>query len=179
MIAVRLIHKILGRIDGYWAKHLFGKRGKKTVIGGRIDGFLKNVSLGDNCFIAERVVFFCSRAKITIGNHVMIARESLLITGSHRTDMIGRYMDELTDFDKRDCDDRDIVICDDVWIGSRAIILKGVTIGEGAVIAAGAVVTKDVEPYSIVGGSPARLIKMRFSQEEIERHKELIKNRNK
>lgn len=58
----------------------------------------------------------------------------------------------------------DIVVHDDVWIGFRAVILSGVEIGQGAVIAAGAVVTKDVPPYSIVGGNPARVIKSRFQQ---------------
>ena len=61
-----------------------------------------------------------------------------------------------------------IVIGNDVWIGSHAIILGGVTIGDGAVIAAGAVVTKDVEPYEIVGVVPAKHIKYRFSKEVID-----------
>jgi acetyltransferase-like isoleucine patch superfamily enzyme len=56
---------------------------------------------------------------------------------------------------------RPIIIEDDVWIGACAIILKGVTIGEGAIVAAGSVVTKNVEPYSLVGGNPAKLIKYR------------------
>lgn len=55
----------------------------------------------------------------------------------------------------------DIIIDDDVWIGAGAIILTGVTIGKGSVIAAGSIVTKDVEPYTIVGGNPAKLIKKR------------------
>jgi acetyltransferase-like isoleucine patch superfamily enzyme len=55
----------------------------------------------------------------------------------------------------------DIVIEDDVWIGARVILLAGVSIGRGAIVAAGAVVTKSVPPYAIVGGIPARLIKMR------------------
>lgn len=58
-------------------------------------------------------------------------------------------------------DNKPIIIGDDVWIGGNCMIMAGVTIGEGAVIAGGAVVTKDVEPYSIVGGVPARLIKYR------------------
>jgi acetyltransferase-like isoleucine patch superfamily enzyme len=63
----------------------------------------------------------------------------------------------------------DVVIGNDVWIGFRAIILSGVTIGDGAVIAAGAVVTKDVPAYGIVGGNPAKLIKKRFDDETIQR----------
>ena len=55
-----------------------------------------------------------------------------------------------------------IIVEDDVWIGARTVILSGVRIGQGAIIAAGSVVTKDVEPYSIVAGNPAKLIKYRF-----------------
>lgn len=65
-------------------------------------------------------------------------------------------------------DNREIVIGNDVWIGANVILLPGVTIGDGAVIAAGAVVTKDVEPYAVVGGVPAKVIKYRFSKEEID-----------
>ena len=60
-----------------------------------------------------------------------------------------------------------VKIGNDVWIGINAVILKGVTIGDGAVIASGAVVTKDVLPYTIVGGVPAKIIRFRFSEEII------------
>lgn len=63
----------------------------------------------------------------------------------------------------------DIIIKDDVWIGLNSIILSGVTIGQGAVVAAGSVVTKDVPPYAIVGGNPAKVIKYRFEPEVIEK----------
>ncbi len=61
----------------------------------------------------------------------------------------------------------DIIVDDDVWIGYGATILSGVHIGQGAVVAAGAVVSKDVPPYAIVGGVPAKVIKYRFNQEMI------------
>ena len=63
----------------------------------------------------------------------------------------------------------DIVIGNDVWIGVGATILSGVTIGDGAVIAANATVTKDVEPYTVVGGVPAHYIKHRFDKKNIEK----------
>lgn len=64
-------------------------------------------------------------------------------------------------------DNREVVIGNDVWIGANVIILPGVKIGDGAVIAAGAVVTGDIEPYAVAGGVPAKIIKYRFTQEEI------------
>lgn len=65
-------------------------------------------------------------------------------------------------------------IGEDVWIGYGAIILSGVTIGRGAIIAAGSLVTKDIPPYHIVAGSPAKFLKARFSADEIKRHEEKI-----
>jgi acetyltransferase-like isoleucine patch superfamily enzyme len=62
-----------------------------------------------------------------------------------------------------------VYICNDVWIGTNAVILDGITIGNGAIIGANSVVTKNVEPYSIVGGVPAKEIKKRFSKEIIEK----------
>ena len=58
-------------------------------------------------------------------------------------------------------EERPVIICDDVWIGARVIVLGGVTIGNGAIIGAGAVVTKNVPPFAIVGGNPAKILKMR------------------
>ncbi len=68
---------------------------------------------------------------------------------------------------------REIMIGNDVWIGTRALIMGGVTIGDGAVVGAGAIVTKDVPPYAIVGGVPAKIIRYRFDQELIDRLLEL------
>lgn len=78
----------------------------------------------------------------------------------------GKHHDN-ADFENSEIrDNRPVEIGNDVWIGANAIILPGVKIGDGAVIAAGAVVTKDVEPYAIVGGVPAKIIKYRFGEEE-------------
>lgn len=71
--------------------------------------------------------------------------------------------------------DAPVVIEDDVWCGANVTILKGVTIGRGSVVAAGAVVTRSCPPYSIIGGVPAKVLKMRFTAEEIEEHERLLK----
>lgn len=104
----------------------------------------------------------------------MFGPHVFMITGGHRYDIIGRYMSSIKENEKLEENDRPIIVEGDNWIGANSIVLKGVTIGEGSIIAAGSVVTKDVPPYSIVGGVPARVIKMRFNDEEIKKHKELL-----
>ena len=93
---------------------------------------------------------------VTIGNHVNLA-QNVTVTGPNHN-----YQDAEKMIDEQGVSTQPVVIEDDVWIGYNAIILGGVTIGTGAVIAAGAVVTENVEPYSIVGGVPAKLIKKRM-----------------
>ena len=70
--------------------------------------------------------------------------------------------------------DAPVIIEDDVWLGCNVTILKGVTIGRGSVVAAGAVVTKSCEPYSLIAGVPARVIKKRFSAEVIVEHERML-----
>lgn len=152
-------------------KAALGSCGKNVTIGRRfrLSG-IQNVHLGNNVAIGEDTRFMCTRAKIIVGDHTMFAPNVTCITGGHRTDVIGKYMISVTEAEKKPEDDRDITFEGDNWIGANAIILRGVTVGRGAIIAAGAVVTKDVPPYSIVGGIPTRVIKMRFTEEEIKEH---------
>ena len=81
----------------------------------------------------------------------------------HRTDWISAFPFDTRGFELAG----DTIIGDGCWIGSRAMIMQGVTLGEGAVVATGAVVTKDVPAYAVVGGVPAKIIKYRFPQEDI------------
>lgn len=157
-------------------KSLFARCGKGVHIGRRGYFTYKNIFIGDYSSVGLDAMFMCTRAKIRIGKKVMFGPHVFMITGGHRTDMIGRYMIDVLNSEKRPEDDRDIVVEDDVWIGANSIILKGVRIGQGSVIAAGSVVTKDVAPYSIVAGVPAKQIKMRFSEEEIKQHLDKLKN---
>ena len=95
--------------------------------------------------------------------------------GNHIYNIPGVFMDEVK---KEDGHDGKVLIQDDVWIGSNAIIVAGgknLTIGEGSIIAAGAIVTKDVEPFSIMAGIPAKKIKERFEGHELEIHKRFLK----
>lgn len=96
---------------------------------------------------------------VTIGRDVMMAPECVILTQNHRHDRTDIPM-----IQQGNEEPRPVTIGDDVWIGRRVIVLPGVTIGGGSIISAGAVVTKDVEPYTIVGGVPAKIIKRRKPQ---------------
>lgn len=132
------------------------------------------ISVADNVNLGIRPTLIASRSHICIGSHVMFGPEVTIFGGNHRIDVIGQLMISITDSDKRPEDDKGVVIEDDVWIGTRAIILHGVTIGRGAVVAAGAIVVRDVPPYAIVAGVPAQVIKFRWDVETILAHEELL-----
>ena len=143
-------------------KVLFAECGKKVIVmqGGQYT--YENIHLGNHVFLASDVNIMSTKAKVYIGDHTMIGSGTYIISGDHRIDIRGKFMDEIKESEKLSENDQDVVFKGDNWVGVGVIILKGVTVGEGAVISAGAVVTKDVPPYSIVAGVPAKVIKMRF-----------------
>jgi len=114
-----------------------------------------NIYMGHDVYLGPRTTLLTTRAKIRIGDYVMSGPNLTVISGDHRTDILDRPMMTLSDEDKLPENDQDVIIGDDVWMGSGVTVLKGVHISDHCVIAAGAVVTKDVEPeYSIWGGFP-------------------------
>lgn len=119
-------------------------------------------------------VLWTTRANILIDEKVITGPHITIITGNHRTNIPGKFMADVTAAEKEPSDDEDVIIKRDVWIGANATILKGVTIEEGCVIAAGAVVTRSTEPFGIYAGVPASRIAERFDQETLVKHKELM-----
>ena len=138
---------------------------------------LHNLSIGDNTSIPKGSVFYCTEAPLTIGKKVVFGPRPTIITGDHRIDVVGRYI--LDNVEKLPENDAPVVIEDDVWCGANVTILKGVTIGRGSVIAAGAVVTRSIPPYSIAGGVPAKVLKQRFTPDEIEKHEKILTEKQK
>lgn len=134
----------------------------------------ENIYLGDDVVLCEELQFLTTRAKIIIGNGVIVSSFTTIITGDHRTDLIGKtFLGVDEENDKLPENDQDVIIEDDVWIGTHCIILKGVHIGTGSIIAAGAIVTKDVPPYSIYVNKDK--IVPRFTEEEIQEHERILK----
>lgn len=110
----------------------------------------KGLSIGNNSCINANCRLD-SRGLLEIGNSVSISEDVIFLTADHNVELLG-----ILDRDKK------VTVGDFVWIGTRAMVLPGVTIGTGAVVAAGAVVTKEVEKLAVVGGIPAKFIKYRI-----------------
>lgn len=141
-----------------------------------------NLTIGDNFYIGKYSIIECDAI---IGNNVIFANHvSLIGRYDHHYQQVGtptRLASQIRDADYNWKGlNQKVVVEDDVWIGLGAIVLTGVTIGEGSIVAAGAVVTKDVAPYTIVGGNPARKITNRFdSEEDLAKHKEILNTNHK
>ncbi len=120
------------------------------------NSFIARTHIGKFCSIGENV-------KCGLGKHpsqVLVSTHPAFYSGNKKPQVTFADKDYFREYEP-------VTIGNDVWIGSNALIMDGVAIGNGAIIASGAVVTKDVPSYAIVGGVPARLIKYRFSEEEI------------
>jgi acetyltransferase-like isoleucine patch superfamily enzyme len=137
---------------------------------------IDKVKLGHYIFIAQGTVVGPGCAEI--GSFTSIASDCVIGPNSHPVEELSTSAVFYSSswgvvekgFDKREhynAQKKKVVVGNDVWLGTKAVILPGVTIGDGAIVAAGAVVTKDVPPYAIVGGVPAQIIKYRFSPQVI------------
>lgn len=135
----------------FLCRYLFSSCGENVNIERGADfGSGRNVSIGDNSGIGIDCVL---AGDVSIGKDVMMGPRCYFIARNHAFQDRSRPM-RLQGFGAM----KPIVVEDDVWIGACAIVMGGVTIGRGAIVAAGAVVTKDVPQYSIVGGNPAKVI---------------------
>ena len=121
------------------------------------------ISVGDRTFIGSGTKLVAA-AKITIGSDVLISWNCSIVDHDSHSLLFNERKDDVVNWGRNYKDwsnvkTAEVVVEDKVWIGFNAVILKGIRIGEGAVVAAGSVVTKNVEPYTVVGGNPAKLIK--------------------
>lgn len=160
----------------FFYKRCMRKCGKNVYLRPSSSDFkgLENLSVGDGTSIPRGSTFYCTEAPLTIGKKVVFGPKPTIITGDHRIDIVGKFMIDVTPEEKLPENDEEVVIEDDVWCGANVTILKGVRIGHGSVVAAGAVVTKSFPPYSIIGGVPAKLLRRRFSEENAQLNDEKL-----
>lgn len=140
--------------------------GPRSMVRGElfVFGHGGRISVGSDCYIGEHSRIW-SGVSVTISDHVLISHGvSIMDNLTHPIDPIARRRQVRAIYESGhprqiELDDRPVTIERDAWIGAHALVLRGVTIGEGAIVAAGAVVTKDVPAYSVVAGNPARIIR--------------------
>lgn len=161
-------------------KSSFKSCGKNVHIGEKSD--IKgngNISIGDDVAIGSHALLWTTRANIIIKEKVIIGPRLSIITGNHKFNVIGKYMADVTDEEKDEHDDQDVVIEKDVWIGANVTILKGVTVAEGCVVGAGTVLTKSTHPYGVYVGVPGKRISERFKNKELEDHIKILQEKSK
>lgn len=132
----------------------------------------RNVSVGDDVNLGVQPIIMAERSRIVIGNKVMFGPQVVVVGGGHNIKPVGVFMIDVKE--KTGAEDLGVDIEDDVWVGARAIILRGVRVGRGSVIGAASVVTKSVPPYSIVAGNPANVVGYRFDIDEVLQHENLL-----
>jgi len=134
---------------------------------------MDKVSIGEFTYGKPSIYRWTNNYNVKIGKFCSIAEDvKILVDGNHRTDWIALYpfgeiFHDVAKNPGTPLGKGDMTIGNDVWIGMGAMILPGVSIGDGAVIAAGSVVVKNVLPYEVVGGNPAKSIKFRFTDDQI------------
>lgn len=166
---LRGIYCIWNRDFGGLKRSRFGFISNNVILTPPISGNMRNVYIYDNVGIGPHALFSTPNAKVIIKGNCAIAEHLTIHTGNHAR-VVGKFITDITEANKPKGYDEDVIIEKDVWIGSNVTILAGVHIGRGSTIAAGAVVNKDVPPYCIVGGVPAKVIKFYWTKEQIIEH---------
>lgn len=159
---IPFIGKISGRFRSFLCRKLFNSFGAGSSVQKRAYiGVGNNISIGKSSNLG--INFRVHNSYLTVGDNVMMGPDVLIMGGGHVFSSLDKPMCQQGDIGKTN-----LVISDDVWIGARVTILgKTNTIGKGAIIAAGSVVTKPVPDYAIVGGNPAKVIKYRILNDEM------------
>lgn len=166
MNMIRKMARALKRSIISLLKRRFAHAGNDLVfspVSSRIKGH-QNIHIGNRVFIGH-AAHFSIHEELRIGDDVLIGPGVMILSGSHPISNIGSPINAFHEGVNGRC-----VIEEDVWIAARAILIGELNIGEGSVIAAGAVVTRDVSPYTIAGGVPCKPIRRRFTDNELEVH---------
>lgn len=164
--------RVCRRVRMLMLRPLFKSFGENFIFDPNGTYSFTTIEVGHDVYIGPCAVFLASLSSIRIGNKVMFGPNVTIIGGNHNTAEIGKFMFDVKT--KLPADDQPVVIEDDIWVGAGVIILKGVRLGRGCIVAAGAIVTKDVLPYTIVGGIPAKVIRLRYSLDTIIEHEKKL-----
>jgi len=151
-------------------KSRFGYFGKGSSFDPTTSFFsYENIYIGDNVYIGPGAMLSADNVKIKIGDDSIIGPSLFIMAGNHLFDKPGLFY-----HNSPQGINKDVTIGRNVWIGTRVTILKGVKIGDSAIVGAGSVVTKNVQSFSVVAGNPAKFIRWRFSEKDRKIHRDKV-----
>ncbi len=174
-----LIRRLLGGFRTIYQQYVepynkkkYAKIGEHTIIASNTHVVPRNMEIEDYCVIQDRLNFISFKGKLYVKKYSVISSGVTIVPASHQLTVgVPFYLSTVGHINDKE---GDVHIDEDCWIGTGAIILSNCHIGRGAVVAAGAVVTKDVPPYAVVAGVPARIIASKFTKEQIVEHERSI-----
>lgn len=170
-----LICRLLGGLRTIYQQYVepydkkkYAKIGNHTIIAGNTHVVPRNMEIEDYCVIQDRLNFISFEGKLYVKKYSVISSGVTIVPASHQLTVgVPFYLSTVGHVNDKE---GDVYIDEDCWIGTGAIILSNCHIERGAVVAAGAVVTKDVPPYAVVAGVPAKIIASKFTKEQIIDH---------
>lgn len=171
-LLVEISGRLVRRMRVCALRPLFASCGKGFIFDPDGCYSFRSIHLGDDANLGYRPIMMAALSKIRIGDHVMFGPEVIAVGGGHNAESPCRFMTQV--HEKTGHEDLGVAIEDDVWVGARAVILRGVTVGRGPVVGPASVVAKSVPPYAIVAGNPARVVRFRWDVDTIVAHEQAL-----
>ncbi len=146
----------------------YARIGNHSIVAGNTHVVPQNMEIDDYCVIQDRLNFISHKGKLYVKKYSVLSSGVTIVPASHQLTVgVPFYISTVGHINDKE---GDVIVDEDCWIGTGAIILSNCHIGRGAVVAAGAVVSKDVPPYAVVAGVPARIIATKFKEDQIIEH---------
>lgn len=166
------IKKLYAQYIGVYNDKSFGKKGRYSIVASDSSLNQNNVFIDDYCVIQSQTNFISNKGRLIVKKYSVISSGCIIVPGSHRLTVgVPFYLSTTKHIND---EEGDIIIDEDCWIGAGCILLPQCHIGRGAVVGAGSVVKKEVPPYAVVVGTPARIIATKFTIEDILRHEAIL-----
>jgi acetyltransferase-like isoleucine patch superfamily enzyme len=164
--------KIHAQYIGVYNDKAYGKKGGYSIVANNSSINQKNIYLDDYCIVQSQTNFISNKGKLIVKKYSVISSGCIIVPESHKLTVgVPFYLSTINHIND---DEGDIIIDEDCWIGAGCILLPKCHIGRGAVVGAGSVVKKEVSPYAVVVGAPARVVAVKFTIEEILRHEAVL-----
>ena len=168
----RGLHSLFSQYILPFDHNRYAKIGVNSIVMNNSHVVPSNMEIGENCIIQDKLNFITNKGRLLVKKYSVISSGVTIVPDSHRLTVgVPFFLSAIAHIN-----DVEGIVCidEDCWIGTGAILIGNVHIGRGSIVAAGAVVTKDVPPYAVVAGVPARIIATKFNKDQIISHERVL-----